>query len=123
VAGPAAKQDIAYWVNLTDDGLPEPVETAEFTLAMGDTVGWTHLYDTRSGELSGVPLAGHLSSVDVFGFTADGRTLLTGDDQRIKLWDLASRREVASVRHTATIIFAAFSADEMMRTQRLKTDH
>lgn len=81
-------------------------------LAVGDSGGRVQLYDTRSGERTGAPLGGHLSSVDVLAFSGDGRTLVTGGDQRIKLWDLASRREVASVRHRGLVIFAAFAAND-----------
>jgi WD40 repeat protein len=87
------------------------------TLAVGDVNGRAHLHDTRSGELLGVSLDGHLSSVDTLAFSGDGRTLLTGGDLRIKLWNLASQREVASARHAGPVIFATFSAnDELLVT-------
>lgn len=50
--------------------------------------------------------------MDVLAFSGDGRTLVTGGDQRIKLWDLASRREVASTRHRGLVIFEAFAAND-----------
>lgn len=83
-------------------------------LAVGDTSGRTYLYDTRSGEIMGDPLAGHLSAVNMLRFTSDSKTLLTGGDLRVKLWDLVSRREVASARHLATATFAEFSADDSL---------
>lgn len=90
------------------------------TLVIGDFSGLTYLYDARSGTQLGEPLAGHLSSVNMLGFTSDGRTLLTSGDQRVKLWDLASRREVASARHQGTAVFAAFFAkDELLVTADL----
>ena len=46
-------------------------------------------------------------------FSPDGRTLATGgDDATIKLWNLASRQQTASLRgHTGPVNALAFSQD------------
>lgn len=56
-------------------------------LAVGDCEGAVTLWNTATLEGVGAPLLGHDSSVDVVAFAADGRVLVTADDEMVHRWD------------------------------------
>src|SRR6185436_5127314 len=59
------------------------------------------------------PLKAHSGAAWAVAFSPDGRTLATGgDDATIKLWNLASRQQTATLRgHTGPVDGLAFSRD------------
>jgi WD40 repeat protein len=58
------------------------------------------------------PLKGHVGGITQVTFSPDGRTLATGAyDGRIKLWNLATSQEVATMRHPGTLQTLRFSPD------------
>ncbi|MFD9410261.1 hypothetical protein ACFWBN_25060 [Streptomyces sp. NPDC059989] len=59
-------------------------------LAVGDDGGAVTLWDTETLERAGPPLLGHHSSIGVIAFAADGRTLVTADDEIVHRWDTAT---------------------------------
>ena len=57
-------------------------------------------------------LAGHTNVVFTVAFAPDGKTLASGGyDQSLRLWDVASGRELRSISHPAAVRALAFSAD------------
>ncbi len=45
-------------------------------------------------------------------FSPDGRTLATASgDRTLKLWNVATRREMGWIRHNAPIVYVGFSPD------------
>jgi hypothetical protein len=69
------------------------------------------LWDLSSGAPPSV-LAGHQAPVWALCFSSDERTLASGgEDRTLKLWDLASRREVASFAQEKALYWLAFSPD------------
>jgi WD40 repeat protein len=77
--------------------------------------------DSGGGRAPGAPhawhpapaLSVHRSVENVVAFSPDGKTLATGsDDQAVQLWDVGSRRRLASLKgHTGGINCLAFSPD------------
>ncbi|MGR4879757.1 WD40 repeat domain-containing protein [Streptomyces sp. LARHCF249] len=65
-------------------------------LAVGDDGGAVTLWDTETLERAGPPLLGHHSSIDVVAFAADGRTLVTADDEIVHRWDTATGEPAGS---------------------------
>jgi WD40 repeat protein len=66
-------------------------------LATGDGSGAVQLWDAAGPEGTARRLAtleGHEGAIDVLAFSPDGKRLATasGDDGKVKVWDLASRR-------------------------------
>ncbi|RKT03229.1 WD40 repeat protein [Streptomyces sp. 3211.6] len=59
-------------------------------LAVGDCEGAVTLWDTATFARVGAPLLGHGRSVDVVVFAADGRTLVTADDEIVHRWDITT---------------------------------
>jgi len=58
------------------------------------------------------PLKGHVGGMTQVTFSPDGRTLATGAyDGRIKLWNLATSQEVATLHHSGTLNALRFSPD------------
>ncbi len=80
-------------------------------LATGDTDQRVRLYDCRTGKELRPPLRGHLSGVERVSFSPDGRTLVSASRQWVKLWNVATWREVASYEQPARVLVAAFSND------------
>src|SRR5262249_39092960 len=71
----------------------------------------------RSQELFGLP--GHNDCVNTLAFSPDGRTLATvSSDKTAKLWDVASRREIATLTgDTNRMLSVSFSHDgELLAT-------
>jgi WD domain, G-beta repeat len=68
----------------------------------------------KSGARIGT-LAGHQAWVFTLAFSPDGRTLASGsEDRTIKLWHLATQRELASFIQEKGVYWLAFSPDNQM---------
>ena len=80
-------------------------------LATGDMDQKVRLYDCQTGRVLSRPLLGHLSGVERVSFAPDGRTLVSASRQWVKLWNLATRREVASYQQPARVLLTTFSTD------------
>jgi len=80
-------------------------------LATGDSDQKVRLYDCQTGKMISPPLLGHLSGVERVAFAPDGRTLVSASRQWVKLWNLATRREVASYQQPARVLLTTFSTD------------
>lgn len=69
------------------------------------------VWEARTGRAVG-RLAGHRDHTVAVAFSPDGRTLAsTGGDGSLKLWHIATRREVATLLETGAIGPVAFSPD------------
>jgi RNA polymerase sigma factor (sigma-70 family) len=69
------------------------------------------LWDAVTGNSLG-QLTGHEGGVRSLAFSADGRTLATGgNDETIRLWDLAQRREFRQWRAEGEVGYVHFSPD------------
>ena len=78
-----------------------------------DTDGYSALIRYPQGEMLGRPFASE-AKIGAEVFSADGALLIGGDDQgRLRLWDVAARREVevTSSGHSQPIIDASISGD------------
>ncbi|MBI3854021.1 MAG: protein kinase [Verrucomicrobia bacterium] len=80
-------------------------------LATGSRDQKVRLYDCQTGQKFSAPLLGHLSGVERVSFAPDGRTLVSASRQWVKLWNLATRREVASYQQPARVLLTTFSTD------------
>jgi eukaryotic-like serine/threonine-protein kinase len=80
-------------------------------LATGDKDQKVRLYNCQTGRMIAPPLLGHLSGVERVAFAPDGRTLVSASRQWVKLWNLATRREVASYQQPARVLLTTFSTD------------
>jgi WD40 repeat protein len=82
-------------------------------LATGGSDGLARIYDAvRLTEKA--QLRGHLLGIHSIAFSPDGQRVLTasGGREALKLWDVASGREVLTLAgEGSTFPFAAFSAD------------
>jgi WD40 repeat protein/class 3 adenylate cyclase/tRNA A-37 threonylcarbamoyl transferase component Bud32 len=68
-------------------------------LALGGQDGNISLFDVASKTVAAV-LQGHVGAVVDLAFSPDGKILATvGDDRTLKLWDVAERRERATLEH------------------------
>ncbi len=99
---------------------PGPVRSVAFspdgrTVAFGEHT-WTAqdvlLMDVQTGAIR-TRLTGHRRGVNVLAFSPDGRTLATGGiDRCIKLWDLTTAKEVATLEEDVGWVKSiAFSPD------------
>lgn len=82
------------------------------TLAIGSEDGTVTLWDLASGQVS-LTLSGHTTAARGLAFSPDGGMLVSGDSEAIKLWELASGGELASLS-TADVYSLAFSPDGRM---------
>lgn len=80
-------------------------------LATGHTDLKVRLYDCQTGQELSPPLLGHLSGVERVAFSPEGRTLVSASRQWVKLWNLATVREVASCQQPARVLLTNFSRD------------
>jgi WD40 repeat protein len=65
------------------------------TLATGDLVGTTRLWDVATGRQIGRPLAAIPAEIESVAFSPDGKTLATGDlGGTTRLWDVATGRQI-----------------------------
>jgi WD40 repeat protein len=67
-------------------------------LAAGSEYGTTTLWNAANGSLVEV-LKGHLKGVHSVAFSPDGKRLFTlsGEEETVKIWDVATRQEVATL--------------------------
>jgi WD40 repeat protein len=74
------------------------------------TIKFWRLANVSTGSLSSISY--HSSVVRTLAFSLDERTLASGsEDHTVKLWNIASRREVASFRYEARVRLVSFSPD------------
>ncbi|MEV4379307.1 AAA family ATPase [Streptosporangium sp. NPDC049644] len=94
------------------------------TLAASGGNGTVRLWSTADRRPLGAPLRGHTGEVRAIAFSPDGRTLVTGDDDKILLWDTATRtlRDSLPTRQKDLVFAAAFSPDGRMLATVNATD-
>jgi WD40 repeat protein len=91
------------------------------TLAYSQSNGDVQLWNVTKG-VAGITLKGHIGAVSALAFSPDSKTLATGaygggmkgggQDKSIKLWDVASGKEKATlIGHKKGIYALTFSAD------------
>jgi len=69
------------------------------------------LWEIPLGKLVAT-LRGHVQGVASVAFTPDGKTLATGShDRRVKLWNVATQQEMATLPLQGIILSLAFSPD------------
>ncbi len=69
------------------------------------------LFDAETGAIRS-RLVGHPLGINALAFSTDGRTLATaGVDRRLRLWDLATAKELASTKPDLWLKSVAFSPD------------
>jgi RNA polymerase sigma factor (sigma-70 family) len=81
-------------------------------LASSGGEGVVKLWDARSGkELAS--LEGPVGSGRTLAFSSDGKWLASGGsaERAVRLWDVATRKEVATLKHTKQVWSVAFSRD------------
>src|SRR5262249_45882408 len=81
------------------------------TLAVGNAADVVTLWEPYTAKRLGM-LAGHTGQVFGLAFSRAGTRLVSGaTDQTMKVWDLASRKEVLHVRHNDDVHSAVFTPD------------
>jgi WD40 repeat protein/tRNA A-37 threonylcarbamoyl transferase component Bud32 len=79
-------------------------------LATSSGDGTAKLWEVSTGKII-TTLIGHKQEVLTVAFSPDGRTLATSDHHTMKLWHLATYRELATFNDERPINFMAFSPD------------
>jgi len=82
-------------------------------LAVGTRYGLVKVFDPQTGK-EVVTLKGHAGDVWAVAFSADGKTLASGDGDwdrpgDIRLWDTATWKEKGKLKHTGEVLCLAFS--------------
>jgi WD40 repeat protein len=79
----------------------------------------------QSSLLQTPPLQEHMGSVSSLGFSPDGETVASGaGDQAVKLWDVKTGRERATLKgHTDRVMAAAFSPSDGKTLVTASLDH
>jgi WD40 repeat protein len=81
------------------------------TLATGSYGGTALLWNVASRQPAGTPLEEHAGVVSAVAFSPDGTILATGQSGTVRLWAVASRRLIGTLRLTGGIGALAFSPD------------
>jgi WD40 repeat protein len=82
-------------------------------LAAGHEDSTIQLWDAASGAAR-VTLAGHNVGVHALAFSPEGRTLLSAADQTLKLWHVATWREVATLTRSGPGAHPIFSSTALL---------
>ncbi|MDR1635708.1 MAG: caspase family protein [Treponema sp.] len=65
-----------------------------------------------AGDIAVFPQLGHVSGIKSAVFSPDGKTIVSGGaDHAVKLWDIATSRELFTARHSNSVKSVAFSPD------------
>jgi WD40 repeat protein len=82
-------------------------------LAIAGERATAELFDAASGRSLG-RLEGHEGTINSIAFSPDGLTIATaGEDRSLRVWDVATRREVARLPHDSRVMSVAWSRDGM----------
>jgi len=80
-------------------------------LATGSLDGTIVLWDTATGKYL-VTLTGGMEAIGRVTFSRDGRTLATTSSGAVKLWNLATQRDVATLTHLDSPFRLLFAPDD-----------
>jgi len=80
--------------------------------AAGDSDGTVFIYDAKTLKPIGEPFH-HPPAVGAVTLTQDGKLLITsGRDREVRVWDIATRKNIVSMRHTSFVPVLALSSDD-----------